>query len=75
MGAAAKGLHGTLLPNGQDPVKWPEVTVEGRQRSKGCREEEDVKGKCLTSCVHGHYLHHSLSFTVICKPSLFSLHT
>lgn len=54
---------------------WPEVTVEGRQRFRGCREEEDVKGKCLSSCMHAHYLYHPLSFMDICEPSLSSLHT
>lgn len=28
-------------------VSWPEVAVEGRQKSRGCREEEDVKGERL----------------------------
>lgn len=40
MEAAAKGLHGTLLPNGQDPVNWPEVTVEGRERGLGVAERK-----------------------------------
>lgn len=24
-------------------VSWPEVAVEGRQKSRGCRNEEDAK--------------------------------